>query len=83
MAYQIAFDMYESATQQFLGRVLLELRGAAPIPQTAHVVVKVPVENPTPSPSPSPAPVVEDTGPVRDMDSLVSLMLLLLYLNLN
>lgn len=41
MAYQIAFDMYESATQQFLGRVLQNLRIAAPIPQAAHVLPKV------------------------------------------
>ncbi|GLV37823.1 Regulatory particle non-ATPase 2 [Carabus blaptoides fortunei] len=32
MAYQIAFDMYESATQQFLGRVLSALKATAPLP---------------------------------------------------
>lgn len=32
MAYQIAFDLYESATQQFLGRVLQALKATAPIP---------------------------------------------------
>lgn len=32
MAYQIAFDLYESATQQFLERVLVALRETAPIP---------------------------------------------------
>lgn len=32
MAYQMAFDLYESATQQFLGRVLQALRATAPIP---------------------------------------------------
>ncbi|XP_012215549.1 26S proteasome non-ATPase regulatory subunit 1 isoform X2 [Linepithema humile] len=32
MAYQIAFDLYESATQQFLGRVMQALRATAPIP---------------------------------------------------
>merc|ERR1719319_1679902 len=32
MAYQIAFDMYESATQQFLSRVLAAVRRTAPIP---------------------------------------------------
>ncbi|XP_078038737.1 26S proteasome non-ATPase regulatory subunit 1-like [Augochlora pura] len=32
MAYQIAFDLYESATQQFLGCVLQALRATAPIP---------------------------------------------------
>jgi len=30
MAYQIAFDMYESATQQFLARVLAAIRKTAP-----------------------------------------------------
>jgi len=30
MAYQIAFDMYESATQQFLSRVLAAIRKTAP-----------------------------------------------------
>lgn len=33
MAYQIAFDLYESATQQFLERVLAALRATAPIPE--------------------------------------------------
>uniref|UniRef100_A0A1B0CHY1 26S proteasome non-ATPase regulatory subunit 1/RPN2 N-terminal domain-containing protein n=1 Tax=Lutzomyia longipalpis TaxID=7200 RepID=A0A1B0CHY1_LUTLO len=32
MAYQIAFDLYESATQQFLGEVLQALKTTAPIP---------------------------------------------------
>ena len=32
MAYQIGFDLYESATQQFLGRVQAALRATAPIP---------------------------------------------------
>ncbi|XP_063922812.1 26S proteasome non-ATPase regulatory subunit 1 [Zophobas morio] len=32
MAYQIAFDLYESATQQFLERVMVALRATAPIP---------------------------------------------------
>lgn len=31
MAYQIAFDLYESATQQFLSRILESLRLVAPI----------------------------------------------------
>ncbi|XP_022237955.1 26S proteasome non-ATPase regulatory subunit 1 [Limulus polyphemus] len=34
MAYQIAFDLYESATQQFLARVLQALRATAPVPST-------------------------------------------------
>lgn len=32
MAFQIAFDLYESATQQFLSRVLQALKATAPIP---------------------------------------------------
>lgn len=32
MAYQIGFDLYESATQQFLGQVLQALKTTAPIP---------------------------------------------------
>lgn len=32
MGYQIAFDLYESATQQFLGQVLQALKATAPIP---------------------------------------------------
>ncbi|CAH1133512.1 unnamed protein product [Ceutorhynchus assimilis] len=32
MAYQIAFDLYESATQQFLENVMVALRQTAPIP---------------------------------------------------
>lgn len=32
MAYQIAFDLYESATQEFLGQVLQALKKTAPIP---------------------------------------------------
>ncbi|XP_064455516.1 26S proteasome non-ATPase regulatory subunit 1-like [Ornithodoros turicata] len=33
MAYQIAFDLYESATQQFLTRVLQALKALAPAPK--------------------------------------------------
>ncbi|XP_051158339.1 26S proteasome non-ATPase regulatory subunit 1 isoform X2 [Leptopilina boulardi] len=44
MAYQIAFDLYESATQQFLGRVLQALRATAPIP--GALMVK-PIVKPT------------------------------------
>lgn len=32
MAYQIAFDLYESATQEFLGQVLQALKETAPVP---------------------------------------------------
>lgn len=32
MSYQIAFDLYESATQEFLGQVLQALKKTAPVP---------------------------------------------------
>jgi 26S proteasome regulatory subunit N2 len=32
MAYQIAFDLYESATQEYLGQVMQSLKKTAPIP---------------------------------------------------
>jgi 26S proteasome regulatory subunit N2 len=32
MAYQIGFDLYESATQQFLNKIYETLRVQAPIP---------------------------------------------------
>lgn len=32
MAYQIAFDLYESATQEYLGQVLQALKKTAPVP---------------------------------------------------
>lgn len=33
MAYQIAFDLYDSATQQFLQRVTNALRSTVPLPE--------------------------------------------------
>lgn len=48
MAYQIAFDLYESATQQFLERVLVALRSTAPIPSLLKEKAKKPaVETPS------------------------------------
>lgn len=50
MAYQIGFDLYESATQQFLQRVQSALRAAAPLPtllpnQAAKTpALKIPVQ---------------------------------------
>jgi 26S proteasome regulatory subunit N2 len=35
MAYQIGFDLYESATQQFLNKIQEALRIQAPIPVVA------------------------------------------------
>lgn len=40
MAYQIAFDLYESATQQYLGRVLEALRATAPLPAALEDKIK-------------------------------------------
>jgi len=46
MSYQIAFDLYESATQQFLNNVLQALKKTAPIPAAVTVEGK-----PIPTPS--------------------------------
>lgn len=42
MAYQIGFDLYESATQQFLQRVQAALRQTAPVPIQTTAPVPVP-----------------------------------------
>jgi len=42
MAYQIAFDLYESATQNFLSRVLQAIRLTAPIPDLVGPTPKKP-----------------------------------------
>lgn len=47
MAYQIAFDLYESATQQFLSSVLESLRQTAPIPSATHVIKAIPAAQST------------------------------------
>lgn len=44
MAFQIAFDLYESATQQFLGRVLQALKATAPIPSNLISILAKPEE---------------------------------------
>lgn len=72
MAYQIAFDMYESATQQFLGRVLQALRYSAPIPSAAQPSSVSAGE----TAAPTAVPVVEEAQPAqpeRDIESLVSI----------
>ena len=87
MAYQIAFDLYESATQQFLGRVLQALRATAPIP--GALIVK-PVVKPTTSSTAEGVLVTDEENlpekaeekDQRSVDSLVSIiLLLLLYCN--
>jgi hypothetical protein len=75
MAYQIAFDLYESATQQFLSRVLQALRATAPIPAATSKSVKVPVDGVakegTTAESGSDVSE-EEKKPERKMESLVS-----------
>lgn len=42
MAYQLAFDIYESATQQLIGRIVQSLSASAPIPSLAKGKVMEP-----------------------------------------
>lgn len=75
MAYQIAFDLYESATQQFLSRVLQALRATAPIPTATNKTVKVPVDGVAKegNTGESGSDVSEEEKkPERKMESLVS-----------
>ncbi|XP_061936881.1 26S proteasome non-ATPase regulatory subunit 1 isoform X1 [Apis cerana] len=65
MAYQIAFDLYESATQQFLGRVLQALRATAPIP--GALMVK-PIVKPAAKVS-TEAAVSSESTPVMETES--------------
>lgn len=65
MAYQIAFDLYESATQQFLGRVLQALRATAPIP--GALLVK-PVVKPAAAATTA-AKTAEDTTETTNMET--------------
>jgi 26S proteasome regulatory subunit N2 len=77
MAYQIAFDLYESATQQFLGRVLQALRATAPIPAATNKIVKVPVEGAAKEEASGESSSEATEGekkPERKMESLVSQM---------
>lgn len=85
MGYQIAFDLYESATQQFLGNVLQALRSTAPIPSKLASTYKPQGTEPaddkkeaseerTDEESLSPASVKsvksEETIPERELESL-------------
>lgn len=84
MAYQIAFDLYESATQQFLGRVLQALRATAPIPGALMVkpIVKPAVKTSVDANSDSTSVETESnsTAPEeksqRSVESLVSIIML-------
>lgn len=83
MSYQIGFDLYESATQQFLGQVLQALKATAPIPsalistmkpqgtETAAAPVAAGEEDITENKPEEEQPLVE-TKPERTVDSLVS-----------
>lgn len=87
MAYQIAFDLYESATQQFLGRVLQALRATAPIPgalmvkpivkpavkATTEVSTEPAAATTTETENSSSTPAPEEKSQ-RSVESLVSLM---------
>lgn len=81
MAYQIGFDLYESATQQFLQRVQAALRQTAPLPiQTApppkptttdvegnESSMEVDDQKPVPDASPAPAA----TAPLSEADKVL------------
>ncbi|XP_029050532.1 26S proteasome non-ATPase regulatory subunit 1 [Osmia bicornis bicornis] len=71
MAYQIAFDLYESATQQFLGRVLQALRATAPIPGALMVkpIVKPAVKASTNENSESTSAEPENSTPAPEEKS--------------
>lgn len=67
MAYQIAFDLYESATQQFLNQVLQALKATAPIPSALISNLKPQGTSAQPSTSATEESTenVEDDGDVK------------------
>lgn len=71
MAYQIAFDLYESATQQFLGRVLEALRDTAPLPTLLQDKLKP--KTSTETASSEQTAVVEAKSPAKDERTLENL----------
>lgn len=73
MAYQIAFDLYESATQQFLGRVLQALRATAPLPHLLEDKLK-PKVSADASASTEQAEGTEAKAEVKDERTLESLV---------
>lgn len=75
MAYQIAFDLYESATQQFLGSVMQALRATAPLPSIIEEKMKpkaVPEVSAPASEQTENKEVKEEVKEERTLDSLVS-----------
>ena len=89
MAYQIAFDMYESATQQFLTRVLNAIRKTAPVPaagsETASEEMETDAEE---KPEAAPEPVPELSKADAELQSRIDKLVTILngekpiYLNL-
>ncbi|XP_019870758.1 26S proteasome non-ATPase regulatory subunit 1-like [Aethina tumida] len=76
MAYQIAFDLYESATQQYLEQVLVALRGTAPIPSLLEEKLKPKIAPPTETPAAATegeAPPTEIKTEVKEEKTLESL----------
>jgi len=90
MAYQIAFDMYESATQQFLSRVLAAIRKTAPASESPKDVAEETME--TDAEKPESKEVVKEkpqlTGAEAEMQSKIDKLTSILsgekpiYLNL-
>lgn len=79
MAYQIGFDLYESATQQFLAQVLQALKTTAPIPSALPSNFKPQGlnlstirEEESSKPEEEEEPLVEKSSTDRTVDSLVS-----------
>ena len=66
MSYQIAFDLYESATQNFLTRVVNSIRLTAPIPDLIGPKNKPPAES-TPSSSKKEEQMDTDDQPVASV----------------
>lgn len=79
MAYQIAFDLYESATQQFLGSVMQALRATAPLPSVIEEKMKpktVPEVTASSSEQPENKEAKPEVKEERTVDSLVSIFFL-------
>ncbi|XP_014254277.1 26S proteasome non-ATPase regulatory subunit 1 [Cimex lectularius] len=68
MAYQLAFDIYESATQQLVGRIVQALSATAPIPSLARAKVSHTTTSPVVEGIVEPA--AESTSQERDPSTL-------------
>jgi 26S proteasome regulatory subunit N2 len=69
MGYQIAFDLYESATQEFLGQVLQALKSTAPVPSALVSNLK-PQGIKDDKPKPDTDVEMIEARPERSIDSL-------------